>query len=157
MCGGFKEANDKCEPMKTTRLDGPVRGNERRTANKADGIKTSKEKVKNRGTQEERDSLFMKGRKIDRQRNTPAQKLLNLTMAHRSLSRQVPVDLEEFKACVADTPGASRTISSRPVAPDSLRPDRGYDWAKTRIAGWSAFNAGTWIRLLPHWEDTQET
>lgn len=31
MAGGFREANDKSEPIKTSRLDGPERGNERAT------------------------------------------------------------------------------------------------------------------------------
>lgn len=99
----------------------------------------------------------MKGPEIYHPRETPAVKLLNLTMAHRRLSRQEPVNLSELKPCVADTPEAPRAISSRPKAPDSLRADQDYDWTKTWIAGRSAFNAGTWIPLQPRWEDTQGT
>ena len=97
LCGGFKEANDKCEPMKTSRLNGLERETRGEPRIKAGGIKTSEEKVKNRSTQDE-ESLLMKGHKIARQRDIPAEKFLNLTMAHRSLSRQGLVKPKRIQA-----------------------------------------------------------
>lgn len=46
----FEEANDKCEPVKTTQLDGPEGDNERQPQIRAAEIKASSEKVKNRDT-----------------------------------------------------------------------------------------------------------
>lgn len=80
LCGEFKEANDKCEPIKT--LHGMMlRDNERRTANEADRIKASKKKVKNRRSEVERDSVY-EGTRDRPPATTPASMLLNLLMAH---------------------------------------------------------------------------
>ncbi|KAJ4993012.1 hypothetical protein SVAN01_01364 [Stagonosporopsis vannaccii] len=129
-------------------LGGETRGEPRI---KAAGIKASREKVKSRGTPDERDSLFMKGRKIARQRYTPAPKLLNLTMAHRSMLRQEAVKPKRVQALCRGYPWSLTRYRVRFARP-GRRLGEGVDSGMGSVRG---RNMESTIQLQPHWEDTQ--
>lgn len=141
MGGGFKVANDKCEPVKTSRLNGPETETRDEPQVKAVGIKASRMKVKSRGTQGERGSLFMKGRKIARQPYTPAPKLLNLTTAHRSMPRQEAIKPKRVQALCRGYPWSLTRYQLSLHSSGFASSDRGHDWVRPWT---SACDAGTW-------------
>src|SRR5690349_14134974 len=81
--------------------------------------------------------------------------MLKLTMAHRSLSRQEPVRPKKVQALCRGHPWSLARYQLSPRRSGFASGSQGRDWLKSWMVAWSAFNAGTWIQLQPHWEETE--
>lgn len=88
----------------------------------------------------------MKGRKIARQRYTPAQRLLILTMAHRSMPRQEPVKPKRVQALCRGHPCCLSDYQLSRRSSGFATHNRGCDWTILWVAAWSACDAATLIQ-----------